>query len=641
MEDNNKSEQTLLLEGFDRCKIIREKRWEQPAKKAMRFVLGDQWSSEDRAYMKQQKRPPAVFNQILPAVDLIVGHQINGRIDFIASPVDKDADVELASIITSSIKHIENINNATLERRFQFLDGLITGIGVIENWYDTEDTIEGEIKIAQRSCWKYFLDPDFEKYDYSDAKRLYREEWLTKEDIERIYGKKIAKKLDSSLIYKDDLQHTETTSQWDNDPSNDYGNLGNVWMDDKTDEEVYAMGFDRKNDLYRVIEEYKRAYESVDMYRDEMGNIVKETDMLDEEKEVSEFIVKRNEKYIQLTTVIASNVLAVDKQRLKNTEWYQLFNFFFPYFYNGRYMGIVENLFYPQEEVNKMRSSAVHILNTMARGGLFYQEGAINKDYEPDIEETLGMPTPIIKFDELYNDHGQPNFVRPNMQEVPQSYFKLLQMEGELIKYISGANDAIQGIPDRGESGRAKLTDITQSAVRLAGIIENFRYTQKLAGQAYVWWIQNYYDQERFMRIRGDDYGQNAEAFILNENVYGQIANDITIGQYDIVLKQEGKSESERDRMFYKYTELGRVLGPEYASIIAEMVLMNSDLPQKQEILGRVKQIQQQQQQMQMGGGMQPRPQGGARGGIQSASRPSRGPVRPPMQMREQMAANQ
>jgi hypothetical protein len=470
---------------------------------------------------------------------------------------------------------------------------------------------------------------------------LYRQEWLTKDDIERLFGKKISKQLMEPYSYKTGtLPETNSPENWKDDASNDYGNVGGQWMDDESDEDLYVMGYDRKNNLYRVIEEYKKTYENVDMYRDAMGNIVKESDLIDEEKESAEFIITRNEKYIQLTTVIAGNILAVDNKRLKNTDWYQLFNFFFPYFYNGKYMGIVENLFYPQEEINKMRSSAIHILNTMTRGGIHYQEGSIHKDYESDLEEILGQPTPILKFTELYNEHGQPNFIRMNMQEVPQAYFHLLEMEGELIKYISGANDAVQGISDRAESGRAKLTDVTQAAVRLAGIIENFRNTQKLAGKAYVWWIQKYYNQEKFIRIRGDEYGQNEEAFILNEKVYGQIANDITIGQYDIVLKQEGKTETERDRMFFKWTELGRTLGPLYAPIIAEIVLMNSDMPQKEEVLKKVQEMQQMQmQQMQMGGS--PSPQGGARGPVQSASRPSRGPVRPPIQMREQMAVNQ
>lgn len=630
-----------VISKYAYYKSKRRSTWEASAEKSLRFYFGDQWTNDDKAYMEQQKRPPAVFNHCLPAVDLIVGHQLHNRIDYVASPVDMYADPALADIITSAIKHIENSNNATLERRFQFLDGLITGIGVIENWFDTEQDIEGEVKTTQRSPWRYYLDPDFEKYDFSDGKCVIREDWMTSEDVRRIYGKKVAAQLPGILTggYGEELPINTVRPTWNDEPTNDYGNLDpDYGYTGKTDDELYAMGYDKEYELYRVVEEYTKVWKEVKKYRDSMGNIVNKDDLLDGEEETAEYITTRWEPHIQLTTVICETILAVDRQKLPNTEFYQLFNFFFPYFVNGRYMGILENVFFPQEEINKVHSSLIHILNTMSRGGMFYQTGAIDKEYEPDIEELLGRPTPVIKFNELYNEHGQPNYVRQGIQEPPQSFFKVIEGEDYRIKYITGANDAIQGVPDKAESGRSKITDITQASVRLSGIIENFRETQKLCGKAYLWWIQNYYTGERFIRIRGDEQGRDPQAFILNERIYGQIANDVTIGKYDVVLKQEGKTDTERDRMFWKLTELARVLGPMYAPVIASLVLENSDLPHKDRIMQQVNQIQQMQQQQMMTGGGVPAQRGGT---VQSAPRPGRGLRRPPTEIRENELANQ
>lgn len=628
----SESEITAFLEDFSRCKVARKK-WEKIAEKTTAFYFGDQWSQDVRSALEAQKRPPAVFNMVLPAVDLIVGHQAQNRIDFVASPVDQYSDPDIADVLTTGIKHIEEDNNATFERRFQFLDGLITGVGVTENWLDTEYDVDGRVRVEQTSPWHFYFDTDFEKYDYRDAKVLFKEAWMDGDQIQRIFGKSVWKRVKSSFLQRVALPENEVSSTWAHNPTNDYGNLGlGKAPSEYSDSEMHGMGYNRKENKYRVIERYECRYEPVDFFYTTDGELIREDEFLDEEdREFSSPAFTRNIKHIHLTTLIGHGVVGEDKA-LPNDEWHQLFNFFFPYFVNGKYMGVIENVIYPQEELNKAHSSMLHILSTMTHPRFLYEDGAIDKEYESDIENTLGIPGAIIKFQELYDkETGQPKFHVEKPVEPPQAYYQVIASQSDNAKYITGATDAIQGSSRRGESGKAKLSDIQQAAVRLTGIIDNFRETQRLCGKAELWWIQHAYTEERWIRIRGADDGVNAnpQELVINQRIYGVIANDVTVGRYDVVLKMEGKTKTERERLFFNYTELARVLGPEYGPVFAELALRVSDIPGKEEIVARIEQIRQAQMQ-QAQAAMMPQQQGAPRGGIQSAPRPGRGIRRPP-----------
>jgi len=624
------SEASKIYDGYLIYKTHRRKTWEKIAEKSLKFYFGEQWSAEDKAYLEQQKRAPAVFNMCLPAINLIVGHQTNNRIDFVASPVDRYADVKLADVLTDTIKHVENVNNNTFERQFQFIDGMITGVGVIEKWFDTETTIEGEIRSRQKSAWHYYLDPNFEKYDYSDARKLYKEIWMSKDDVKRIYGNKVANQI--TVPTEDESSEYPTNNvnpSWSDNPSSDYGNQDSGIYPDM----MFQMGFDTKKNLIRVIEEYEKVWDEVDIYATLNGGIMREDEMADEDKEDAVLIKTMYIPHIHLKALIGNQVIG-ENTALKNREFSELFNLFFPYFVNGRFMGVMENAFYPQEELNKVHSSLIHILNTVAHAGMHYKEGAMNPEYEADIENLMGQPSPIIKWDEMYDEQGRPNWQMIDPQEPPQSYFTIMGSAGERLKYITGAVDAMTGTETHAQSGKAKTSDIQQASVTLAGMIENFRETQRLSAKAELWWIQNYYDTERFVRIRGDNPNQQQQNgyYILNEQIYSQIANDITIGEYDIILRMEGKTQTERDRMFWKYTEMGRMLGPQYAPVFARLALESSDIPEKDDIVNEIKMIQQQQMQMQqMSAVKQIQP----RGAVQSAARPNRGERREPATVRQ------
>lgn len=626
-----------VFEGYLRFKNHRARTWDKIARRCEKFYYGDQWSAEHKHMMASQRRAPAVFNHILPAVDAIVGHQIQNRVDLVAKPVDQFGDVIIADVLTSVIKNIEWRNGISMERRFQFLDGIVTAVGVKEIWLENDLDLNNVIRTEQKSPWHYYFDPRMEKYDMRDQKKMYKEVWMSIDDIRTTYGEKIAKQI-TSMPKADDLPELETTDAkptWDNH-SNDYGNRGDGVDDAAAVEKLMMHGYDTMNALYRVVEQYEKKWERIELFYDQASGKVRRTDELPEEyRGMYDGMTKSAVKgYIRLTTIIADTVIA-QKADIKSTknqdvEFFHLFNVYFPYWLNGKYWGAVENLLYPQEDINKHYSQIIHILNSYANSGIYYEDGTFDPTTEKNLNNLLAQNGVAIKVAEGSLATGK---IKPiDRHEAPQTLFNLVAQKGELTRYVSSTPQSFQGNSKRGESGRAREADIGQASMKQLGLIDNFRETQRLEGKAYLYWIQNYYTREMMVRVIGDQYNKDTQAVMLNMQAYDSIINDVSIGTYDITLEHEQLTQSERARNQFMLIELART-NPQYADIISKYHLMLSDSPYKDRILAEWVQRQQMlQQQMAMQGqpGMQP----GSRGPIQSAPRPNDGVRRMPQQLR-------
>lgn len=621
-----------VIQGFNEYRTARERTWEKIAKKAARFYWGDQWSAEAKHKLTSQKRAPTVFNQILPVVDMIVGHQIQNRVDLVAKPVDKDGDVILADILTSTIKNIEWQNNSTFERRFQFLDGVATGIGVKEVWMEPDDDLQPLIRVEQKSPWHYYLDPKVEKYDYRDGHKIYKEAWMSPREVALNFGAKVARQLSFPDQRTEEYPSNTVPATWDKNPS-DYGNRRDS-ADDSADDEWMRRGYDVKNRLVRVIEEYEKIFERVEMIYDSTTSKGVRLDTLspmEQELLQGEAIPVVN-SYIRLTTIVGDSVVAQERpirsKKGRSVEFYHLFNLYFPYWLNGKYWGVIENLMYPQEDINKHYSQIIHILNSFANSGLFYETDAMSETVKAELEDKLATNGVAIELEE----GGLGKIREIQRHEPPQALFNLTASKTELTKYIASVPDSFQGIAKRAQSGRAKEAEVNQASVKLLGVIENFRETQRLEGKACLWWVQNFYTSERLIRVLGTGNDRDMQEVELNKVAFGQIFNDVSIGKYDITLEFEGKTQSERERNKFMLIELSNTV-PQYADIIAEEVLELSDSPRKERILQKWQERQQmiQQQAMaQAGGGAFGEP---ATGPIQSAPRPGRGPRRMPAGM--------
>jgi len=621
-DEKNKPEDDIISEfndGFKHIKARREESgWDATAKTCNDFFFNKQWPEGYRKLIEEENRPALTLNHVLGVVDVITSAILSNDADLIALPVDRAADPYIAQMLTKLIKQTEKSNLVSMERKQQVLDGLITGVGIKEKIYDYSTDLQGKLVITHSPSNQWYLDPVFKKPNYSDANELWKISWLREKDIKRIYGKKVWEQLKPGIEAKRTEYASNYTKSEYMTPS-DYGTQGVITAASQFLDELVETGYDIKNKQYRVIERYERRWKEVELYFDPsanngQGDYVDAATLSDEERVFAEdTIITVQRPYIQLTTGIC-DVLAQDKET-DMSEFYQGFDFFFPYFVGGRFMGVVSNALDAQMEMNKADSTIIDILSRIAKAGGVYQKDAFGED-TPDVAKQLGKTGAWIGMDALYDANGRPNFIERRPGDVPPIFERLWARNREEIRDITGATAPLEGEVKRKQSGTAKNTEIRQSTLRLLNIIDNYRYTILQEGKSYVWAIQKYCTEERMVRIFGDTLNMTEEEITLNKRYMNQIANDVTIGEYDVIISFEGKSDSERQSTYFKLSEILQ-WAPDYRSVIVPRMFDLLPIPEKDAMKRELQQLQQQQMQMQ-----QMQAQGERRGAIQSAPRP-------------------
>ena len=604
---------------YQRCKSHRQNTWDGIAEKAAQYYHGDQWSAEEKAYLKSKNRAPITHNLILPAVDLIVGHFLVNRQSLVAKPVDEYGDEQIAEIITAAVKQIEHSNRMSDQEKRQFTSGIHTGIGVLEIDYDNDKDPRGSVRCGYAPAPDFYLDPDGRQYDLTDHSVLFREVWLSADDIEEIYGKEAADTVQAAMSDKSmEVGQEIVQGSWAG-TSNDYGNLRPHQQASYVDKMAHA-GFDTKYRLFRVVEQYDRRYHDVYLLFDPISGEMVE--MGEDDDFPKDEAIKEREKYIHLKSIIGDNTVVEDDETYA-TEFTELFNFFFPYWFDGKFMGVIENLLSPQDEVNHRHSATVHALSAIAHIGFIYEESAFpDEETEAGLKRKLAEQGFIIKAAD--GAVGERKIHEFTQHDVPQTLLKLMDRDAFDIKNISGASEAMQGINQRQMSGRAKEHDIVQGSVRLMPILDNFKESKLLCRKAFFSLMQKFYTDERVIRIMGEPMGNETE-FVMNKQAYGEVFNDITVGEYDFVWEFENTTKTERQRNQWFLSEMQRSLPPEFAIILAKEQLRIGDLPISRQVLQEFEQEQQRQAQIQA---MQMQ---GQQGGAPAYNpRPSRGVRRMP-----------
>jgi hypothetical protein len=284
---------------------------------------------------------------------------------------------------------------------------------------------------------------------------------------------------------------------------------------------------------------------------------------------------------------------------------------------NDRY-GVVRNLVPLQDEINKRRSKALHLLNVRQTIG---EQGAVDVQ---TAKAQMSRPDGHVE-------------VAPGMrfEVVPQGEF----MDGQLILLqeaksemdMVGAAAALSGKEPRGQSGIALQTRQQGGMLELEVIRDNFR-SLRLRSYRAIWYaIKQFWTAEKWVRVTDDEANlryvglnkplTNAELLaqqgvdipppeLLDPGIAqmlsqpsGQVQNDVKYLDVDIVIEESVDStvlQQEEFAVIANMVSSGLPIPP-------DIVIEASSLRNKQQILDRMRgqnltpeQQQQQAQQAQM-----------------------------------------
>lgn len=498
------------------------------AKKCDKFYQGDQWEDDVLKTLDSEGRPALTINSILPTVNAFLGEQTSRRVDYRVKPV-RGSSNEVAEVVGKVLKHVSHINNMHWVEGQVFADGLIMdGRGYFDVRMDFSKNVEGEVRVKALDPLDVIIDPDAKEYDPSTWNEVWHTRWATIDEIRETYGRRAARRLQfiadaGNHFAEDSMEFYETR----------FGNI-----DDAQSEGVGAPTDDEVKTLktLRIVERQHMKTARADYYIDmETGDESKVPSNWSEAK-AKRFAKKYNLAIVSRTYRRVRWTVTCDKTVLHD-DWspYDSFTIvpYFSYFRRGRPFGMVRNLLSPQEQLNKLASQELHVVNTTANSGWLVENGSLSS-MEPDDLEQQGSKTGlVIEYNKGFN---APEKIKPNT--IPTGLDRIGQKAAASIRQISGVNDSMLGDDSPEVSGVAIEKKNQRGTVLMQVPLENLAYTRQLLADKILNLVQRFYTERRvFMITKDDDPLEQREELVVNEEQEdGSVFNDLTIGKYEIVI---------------------------------------------------------------------------------------------------------
>jgi len=548
------------------------------AKKCDAFYRGDQWDQVDLAALEAEGRPALTINTILPTVNTVLGEQSTRRADVQFKP-RRGGDQDVASVLTKLYMQIADNNKLDWVEQAVFSDGLIMdGRGYFDVRMDFTDHVEGEIRITAKDPLDILIDPDAKEYDPKTWNEVFETKWMTLDEIEELYGKDKAESLrfvaeNGNGFGRDSIEYEETR-YGKTDSSQDY--LGAA---------IPGNGDYRNIRALRVIARQYRKMGRADFFVDPNTGDQREVPENWNEQKAKKFAKQYNLSLISKVVRRVRWTVTCDKVVLHD-DWSPYDDFtivpYFAYFRRGRPFGMVRNLLSPQEQLNKIASQELHIVNTTANSGWMVESGSLVGMTADDLEEH-GAETGLVV--EYNRGSSPPTKITPN--QIPTGLDRISQKAALNIKVISGVNDSMLGSDGAEVSGIAIQAKQNRGVIMIQVPLDNLRKTRHYLAEKVLNLVQKFYTEQRVIQITNeDDPLKPREPLVVNEMTpEGRVINDLTLGEYDVVISTAPARDSFDEMQFAEALNLRQV----GVAIPDDAIVEYSHLARKGELAKRIR----------------------------------------------------
>lgn len=542
------------------------------ARTAENFYLGGgrQWEPDDRQKLEEEGRPALEFNQVKHKINTAIGYQIQNRMDIAFRPRGGGADADVAKALTKVAKHVQDNTNLHWLETQVFGDGLIQQRGYFDIRISYRDSLLGEICVTDLDPLDVIPDPDAKSYDPDKWQDVIITRWLTHDEIEESYGEKARETIATDNQEDEDFGDDEADEERNKFGNEDTGST--EYMGSAT----LADGSKRVRVIERQFWQTAKAKVVISL----TGDIRSVEGMSEEQINAMTGVVRADRRIRRVRWVISTyNTVLHD-------DWSPFNHFtvvpYFPFFRRGKTAGLVDDAIGPQQLLNKTMSQFLHTVNTTANGGWVWWANTLanmsdddmaDRGAEPGLAVVLKADTPTDK---------TPKKIQPN--QVPTGIDRIIDRAGSMLDEVTGINDAMAGNAGREVSGIAIQARQFAAQQGLAVPLDNLARTRNMMAKRILELVQAFYDEPRIFRIteqdsRGKDV--TVELPVNYPDEQGGVLNDLTIGEYDVVVTEQPMQVTFENSQFTQIMEM-REKG---VRIPDAFVVRNSNVTDKEEMI--------------------------------------------------------
>lgn len=394
-----------------------------------------QLTAKELETLEKRGQPPIIINRVKRKIDFLEGTERQQRTDPKAYPRNRN-DEEAARAATDGIRYVIDKERYDVTRSDVWKNLMVEGMGGI---LAHAEPVNGkpEIKLTYYPWDRLGADPASSKADFSDAKYKYAITWMDLDDA------------------KDKFPGKESILQ---DTINSVGDADTY--DDKPKWHLWA---DAKRNRVRIVE----------MYSQKGGDwhwcFFTKSGKLDGGK--SPYIDEDKKTICPLHMTSAY----VDRD-------------------NNRY-GVVREMISPQDEINKRRSKALHLLTVTQ---VFAEEGAVADEVKA--KQEMAKPDGWININPGFLDKLK---VERGL-DLSQGHFQLMQeAKGEID--LMGPNASMTGKGANTQSGRAIIAQQQGGLVEMGPLLDRLRQFNHTVYRAVWNLIRQFWTEERWVRVTDDE----------------------------------------------------------------------------------------------------------------------------------------
>lgn len=546
------------------------------AERQRAFYRGDQWSEADLQKLREQGRPALTINQILPTINTMLGEQAANRADIRFKP-RRNGDDDGARVLQKVAQAVMDENQYPWRESDVFADGLIEDRGYFDIRINFDRNIFGDIEITVLDPSHVIPDPDASTYDPKYWNEVFVTWWMSLDDIEANYGREKASEVRANGL-TDDYAAAEDSDSY----------RYRKTFSDSRDPVIVPEGLSEEHSVrsVRVVERQHRVRDRAPVFITQYGDIRPVPEAWTGERARAHaqaqgyYLTEQPRSRVRWTVTAGENVVLHD-------DWSPYEDLtvvpFFPYYRRGTPFGVVRNLISPQEQLNKLESQELHIINTTANSGWIIPKNSLaDGKTAADVEKEGSKTGFVLEYNQGFDP---PQKIQPN--QVPTGVDRMSAKTEEAIRSISGIHQAMQGNASPEMSGRALSSQISRGQVQMQKPLDNLARTRHLLAERMLNLIQTYYTEERVVYITNDLEPEGTEQqMVINQQTVDGVLNDVTLGEYSIVVSQQPARDSYRD------TQMSEAMGlREMGVSIPDWILVRySNLEGRNELADLLKQ---------------------------------------------------
>lgn len=523
------------------------------ARRCNDFYVGAQWAKEDERKLDQEGRPHLTINLVLSSVNAVLGEQQAKRVEFKYKPAQGGTE-ETANVLSKITQAIKDSNRYDYVESQVFQDGIIQhGRGFFDIRMSFKDNMQGNIVIKSDDSLNILIDPDAKEYDPNTWSEVYETRWMSPDEIRASYGQ--AKADEVIQLGINGTRYDSDSIVFYEDPSfGDAREHERATVENRSDEEEKTIR------SIRVIERQHVKYEPQQQYVDPVSGDLSIVPNTWGEKRVRDFAAQYG---LYITKSVAKRIrwtVTADKIVLHD-DWspYKTFTKipYFAYFRRGKPFGLVTNLLSPQEQLNKLSSQELHIVNTTANSGWIVEQGALAGMTTDDLRNQGSETGLVIEVARGRKDGVEK--IKPN--SVPTGVDRISAKAAAYMKEISGVNDALLGFASNELSGVALENKERRGTVQMQVPFDNLDLTRRLVSEKMIELIQQFYTEQRVFRLVSSDLDRvkpdEMEEIVINRrDAVGRVVNDVTVGKYETQLAFAPARDSQDDMAFAELVNL-------------------------------------------------------------------------------------